>query len=180
MNDERDRPSHASPQGDILAEIEAEVAHDLEEERAPEGGPAYQVVGAVVALVIGIAGATLAASYGLGSLSEPGPGLWPFTISVIIIGLSVLLLVVGRHLHDSEAFTRSSWQPVIGIVTFVALGALMPVVGFELPSLAMCIVWLRFLGGETWRSTVVVSLATVAGFYFLFLYGLRIPLPHLF
>lgn len=180
MNDERDHPSYASPQGDILAEIEAEVAHDLEEERAPEGGPVYQVVGAGVALVIGVAGAMLAASYGLGSLREPGPGLWPFTISVVIIGLSVLLLVVGRHLHDSEAFTRSSWQPVIGIVTFVALGALMPVVGFELPSLVMCVVWLRFLGGETWRSTVVVSVATVAAFYFLFLYALRIPLPHLF
>ena len=180
MNDERDHRSHASLQGDILAEIEAEVAQDLEEERAPEGGPAYQVVGAVVALVVGVGGATMAASYGLGSLQQPGPGLWPFAISVLIIGLSVLLLVVGRHLHDAEAFTRSSWQPVIGVLTFVGLGFLMPVIGFEIPSLLMCAIWLKLLGGETWRSTVVVSVATVAAFYVLFLYGLRIPLPHLF
>ncbi len=179
MNDEREHRTHITDQGDILAEIEAEIAHDLEEGRPPEGGLAYQVVGAVVALVIGVAGAVLASSYGLGSLREPGPGLWPFVISLVIVGLSVLLLVVGRHLHDTEAFTHSSWQPVIGVVTFLALGALMPVIGFELPALAMCIVWLRFLGGETWRSTVVVSVATVAAFYLLFLYGLRIPLPHL-
>ena len=56
----------------------------------------------------------------------------------------------------------------------------MPKIGFEIPSLALCVVWLRFLGGESWRSTIVVSIATVAAFYLLFLYGLRIPLPHLF
>ena len=39
--------------------------------------------------------------------------------------------------------------------------------------------WLRFLGGETWRSTIVISVATTAAFYVLFLYGLKIPLPHL-
>jgi hypothetical protein len=39
---------------------------------------------------------------------------------------------------------------------------------------------LRFLGGESWRSTVVVSLGTVLAFYLLFLYALRIPLPHMF
>ena len=184
MNDERDHRTGltgtGSTQGDILAEIEAEVAHDLAEERPPEGGPAYQVVAAVVALAFGVGGAWLAVSYGLGSLSQPGAGLWPFVTSVVVITLSVLLLVVGRHLHDTEAFTRSSLQPAIGAATFIVLGALMPVIGFELPALVMCIVWLRWLGGETWRSTIVIGVVTVAAFYFLFLYGLRIPLPHLF
>jgi hypothetical protein len=180
MSDERDHRTSLTGPGDILAEIEAEVAHDLEEERAPEGGPVYQVVGAVVALGVGVAGAFLAVSYGLGTMSQPGAGLWPFVISLVVIALSLLLLVVGRHLHDTEAFTRSSLQPAIGAATFLVLGALMPVIGFELPALVMCIVWLRWLGGESWRSTIVVGVLTVAAFYFLFLYGLRIPLPHLF
>jgi putative tricarboxylic transport membrane protein len=180
MTEERD--SRATPPGgsDILAELEAEVAHDLEEDRLPAGGPAYQVVGAAVALFIGIGGAVLAYGYGLGSLREPGPGLWPFIISVVIAVLSVALLVIGRRLTDSERFTRSSLQPVVGTVTFVVLALLMPMTGFEIPSVALCIVWLRFLGGETWRSTIVTSLVTTAVFYVLFLYGLRIPLPHLF
>jgi hypothetical protein len=62
----------------------------------------------------------------------------------------------------------------------VGLGVLIPLIGFELPALALCVVWLRFLGGETWRSTAVVSVVTVAAFYLLFLYALNIPLPHLF
>ena len=172
----KDAPVHAH---DILAEIEAEVAHELEEDRPPAGGPAYQTVGALVGIAIGLGGAVLAYGYGLGSLHKPGPGLWPFVVSVVIAALSVILLVVGRGLTDSEAFTRSSALPVIGAVTFVAFGLLMPLTGFEIPALALCVIWLRFLGGETWRNTLVISVLTTAAFYLLFLYGLRIPLPHL-
>jgi putative tricarboxylic transport membrane protein len=166
-------------QRDILAEIETEVAHELEDERPPAGGPAYQIVGALAGVVVGVGGTVLSYGYGLGSLHEPGPGLWPFTVSVVIAVLSVLLLVVGRGLSDSEAFTRSSTLPVIGAVTFVAFGLLLPLIGFEIPAVALCVVWLRFLGGETWRNTIVISVTTTAVFYALFLYGLRIPLPHL-
>jgi putative tricarboxylic transport membrane protein len=169
-------PQHAR---DVLAELEAEVAHELEEERPPAGGPRYQVVGALVGIAVGIGAATLAFSYGLGSLREPGPGLWPFIVSVLIAVLSVSLLIVGRGLTDSEAFTRSSWLPLAGIVTFVAFGFLLPLTGFEIPALLLCVIWLRFLGGESWRNTAVISVVTVAVFYLLFLYGLQIPLPHL-
>ena len=79
----------------------------------------------------------------------------------------------------SQAFTRSSLLPIVGLVTFVGLGTLMPVIGFEIPSFALCVIWLRFLGGESWRNTIVISVLTTVVFYLLFLYGLRIPLPHL-
>ena len=164
---------------DVLAEIEAEVAHELDDERPPAGGPVYQTVAAAVGLAIGVGAAVLAYGYGLGSLHHPGPGLWPFVVSVVIVVLSALLFVVGRGLDDSEKFTRSSVLAAVGAITFVAFGLLMPLVGFELPAFALCVIWLRFLGGESWRNTVVISVLTTAVFYLLFLYGLRIPLPHL-
>jgi putative tricarboxylic transport membrane protein len=165
---------------DILAELEAEVAHELEEHRPPAGGPGYQLVPALVALAIGAVGAILAHGYGLGTLRRPGAGLWPFAISLVIAVLSLALLMVGRHLQDSERFTRTSLLVLAGLATFVGLGLLIPTIGFELPALALCVIWLRFLGGESWRSTAVVSVATVAAFYLLFLFALSIPLPHLF
>jgi putative tricarboxylic transport membrane protein len=174
---ERATPPAQEP--DILAELQAEVAQDLADERPPLGGPAYQVVAAVVVLVLGIAGAVLAYGYGLGSLRRPGPGLWPFAVSVLIAILAVLLLVAGRRLDDAEKFTRSSLLVLAGGATFVGLGLLLPIIGFEIPAIALCIVWLRFLGGESWRSTIVISVATTAAFYLLFLYVLKIPLPHL-
>lgn len=179
MSDER-APAQRPTEPDILEELQAEMAHALEEERPPAGGPAYQVVGALVALAVGVAGAVMSYGYGLGTLRHPAAGLWPFIVSVLIIALALALLVGGRNLGDSERFTRSSLLPVVGMMTFVALGFLLPVIGFEIPSLLLCVVWLRFLGGESWRSTILVSVITVAAFYFLFLYGLSIPLPHLF
>jgi putative tricarboxylic transport membrane protein len=132
-----------------------------------------------VFLVLGVGAAVLAHGYGLGSLRRPGPGLWPFVVSVLIVALSVLLLVVGRTLDDAEKFTKASFLVLAGGATFIGLGVFMPTVGFEIPSIALCIVWLRFLGGETWRSTIVIALGTTAAFYLLFLYGLKISLPHL-
>ena len=180
MSERDERPPPAGRGRDLLAELEAEVAHEREEHRPPPGGPAYQLVGTTVALAVGVTGAVLAYGYGLGTLRRPGAGLWPFVISVVIMTLSLLLLVIGRHLDDSEKFTRSSLLVLAGLGTFVGLGALLPVIGFEIPALLLCVVWLRFLGGESWRSTIVISLVTVAAFYLLFLVGLRIPLPHLF
>jgi hypothetical protein len=176
MSDER------APQWepDILDEVQAEVAQALDEDRPPAGGPAYQVVGALVALAVGVAGVVLSYGYGLGSLRHPGAGLWPFIISVVIVALSLALLVGGRRLTDSERFTASSVLPVVGLLTFIAFGFLLPVIGFEIPAFLLCVVWLRFLGGESWRSTIVVSVVTVAFFYALFLHALNIQLPHLF
>jgi hypothetical protein len=171
--------THPAQGNDVLAEIKAEVAHELEDERPPEGGPMYQTVGALVGLAIGVGAAVMAYGYGLGSLHQPGPGLWPFVVGVVIAALSALLLVVGRGLTDSEKFTRSSVLAAVGAITFIAFGLLMPLIGFEIPAVALCVIWLRFLGGESWRNTVVISVLTTAVFYFLFLYGLRIPLPHL-
>jgi putative tricarboxylic transport membrane protein len=179
MTDERGPQDHPHTR-DILHEIEVEVAHEMEEERPPAGGPAYQTVGALVTLAIGVGGAVLANGYGVGSVREPGPGLWPFVLSVVITALSLILLATGRRLTDSEAFTRSSTLPLIGLITFIAFGLLMPVIGFEIPALALSVIWLRFLGHESWRSTIVISVLTTAVFYFLFLYALGIPLPHLF
>ena len=180
MSETAPRPDReAAQEPDILAELQAEVARDLAEERPPQGGPAYQLVAAAVVLVFGITTGVLAYGYGLGSLRRPGPGLWPFLVSALIVVLGVVLLVVGRTLDDAEKFTRASFLVLAGGATFVGLGLLLPTIGFEIPAVLLGIVWLRFLGGESWRSTIVISVVTTAAFYLLFLYALNIPLPHL-
>ena len=184
MSETQPHPTPGSEQDDarerdILAEIQAEVARDLAEERPPAGGPAYQVVAAAALLVLGLVAAYLAHGYGLGSLRRPGPGLWPFIVSVLVAVLAVVLRAVGRRLSDTERFTRSSLLVLVGAATFVGLGVLLPVIGFEIPAVLLGIVWLRFLGGESWRSTIVISVLTTAAFYGLFLYALSVPLPHL-
>ena len=174
-----ERDTRPADEPDILAELQAEVARELADERPPVGGPAYQVVAALVVLALGLGAGYLAHGYGLGSLRRPGPGLWPLAVSVLIVALALILLAVGRGLDDAEKFTRSSFLVLAGGATFVGLGLLLPTLGFEIPAILLGIVWLRFLGGESWRSTIVISVLTTAAFYVLFLYALQIPLPHL-
>lgn len=176
------RPPAPAAEEDQAALLQAEadrLAAEMEEARPPHAGPAAQAGAALVALAVGVLGAIGSYGLGLGELTQPGPGLWPFAISVVIAVLSVVLLITGRGLQDTERFSRASLQTVIGLVTLVALAALLPLIGFEIPALLLMLVWLRWLGKESWRSSIVISICAVAAFYVLFVLLLQIPLPRL-
>ena len=171
----------AEQEPDILAELQAEVAQELADERPPAGGAAYQVVSAVVVLVLGIGAAYLAYGYGLGSLRRPGPGLWPFAVS--IADRRARRGPAGHRPHASTTRRSSpgpaSWS-LAGGATFVGLGLLLPTIGFEIPAArARASSGSASSAASRWRSTIVIALCTTAAFYLLFLYALRIPLPHL-
>ena len=152
---------------------------ELAEDRPPHAGPWSQLGAAVVTGLIGVAGLIGSLKLGLGQLTQPGPGLWPFVDSVVIPVLSVVLALTGRQGTDTEKFSRASVLTAIAVLTLVLLAFALPRIGFEIPSLLLMFVWLRCLGRESWRSSVVISLATVAAFYALFVVLLQIPLPRL-
>ena len=131
-------------------------------------------------LGVGIGALLLSVAMGLGTPAAPQPGLWPFMISCVMVVLGLFQLVIGRRNRDAEKFTRMSMAPLTGLVTLAAMVVLMPVIGFELPALVLCIIWMRFLGGETWRSTLLVSAVVVAAFYGIFVLALNTSIPHLF
>jgi hypothetical protein len=133
-----------------------------------------------VVIAVGLGALSLSLAMGLGTLAAPQPGLWPFIISCVMVGLGLVQLILGRRNRDAEKFTRMSMAPLTGLVTLAAMVALMPVIGFELPALVLCIIWMRFLGGETWRSTLLVSAVVVAAFYGIFVLALNTSIPHLF
>lgn len=153
-----------------------QVADDT---RPPHAGPASQISAALVALAVGVAGAVGSVALGLGRMTQPGPGLWPFAISVVIVVLSAVLVVTGRKLEDTERFSKASLLTAAGLVTLILLAWLLPLIGFEIPSLLLVFVWLRWLGRESWRTSIVVSVLTVAAFYLLFVVLLQVPLPRL-
>jgi putative tricarboxylic transport membrane protein len=172
------RPSTAKPSLEDTIDAE-ELRAELEQERPARAGPAAQVAAALVALAIGVFGAVVSSGLGLGQLTQPGPGLWPFAISVVIVVLSAVLVFVGRNATDGERFSKASLLTVLALVTLVLLAVLLPLTGFEIPSLVLVFVWLRWLGKESWRSSVVISVAAVAAVHLLFVVLLQIPLPRL-
>jgi putative tricarboxylic transport membrane protein len=160
--------------------IDAEALQaELAEDRPPHAGPWSQLGAAVVAGVIGVGGLIGSLALGLGRLTQPGPGLWPFVVSVVVTVLAVALAVVGRHGTDTEKFSRSSVLTAVAVLSLIVFAAVLPLIGFEIPSLLLAFVWLRFLGKESWVSSVVISVGTIAAFYVLFVLLLQIPLPRL-
>lgn len=173
-------PHHSEPSlAEAIEADQAALLAELDDDRPPHAGPLSQLGAAAVTGLIGVGGMVMSLQLGLGRLTAPGAGLWPFAISLVITVLSVALAVTGRDGTDTEKFSGASVMTGIGIVTLVLLAALMPVIGFEIPSLLLMFVWLRFLGKETWRSSIVISTTTVVAFYVLFVVLLQIPLPRL-
>lgn len=179
----------ASSGGDAPSTLPGEVMDDLtpeqlatqwEEEKPPAAGALANAASSLVVLGVGTGAAILSITMGLGTPATPQPGLWPFIISCVMVALGLFQLIAGRHNRDAEKFTRMSMAPLTGLVTLAAMVALMPLIGFEIPALVLCIIWMRFLGGETWRSTLVVSASVVIAFYGIFVLALNTSVPHLF
>jgi hypothetical protein len=157
-----------------------QLAAQWEEEKPPAAGALANVGSSLVVIGVGMGAVVLSVAMGLGTPSAPQPGLWPFMISCVMVVLGLFQLIMGRRNRDAEKFTRMSLAPLTGLVTLAAMVALMPIAGFELPALVLCIIWMRYLGGETWRSTLVVSAVVVAAFYGIFVTALNTSIPHLF
>jgi hypothetical protein len=164
-----------------MAEVidEEALRAELAEDRPPHAGPWSQLGAAVVTGLIGVAGLIGSLTLGLGRMTAPGPGLWPFVVSGLIAVLSVVLALVDRGGTDTEKFSRSSVLTAIAVLTLVLFAFALPLIGFEIPSLLLTFVWLRFLGRQRWFPSVAISVGTVAGFYVLFVLLLQIPLPRL-
>lgn len=152
----------------------------LEDETAPPAGYLANVLTSLAPLLVGIAGVVGSLRLGLGSFSDPGPGLWPLLISVGIIIVAAVLLFGGRRFHDAEKLSRGSLTVFIAVATLVALVLALPYIGFEIPTAVLAFVWLKFFGRESWLLSAIVAVATTVGFWLLFVLALGIPLPRLF
>jgi putative tricarboxylic transport membrane protein len=129
------------------------------------------------AVAVGIAAALGARDLGVGSLTDPGPGLWPLVVSAVLVITGAVVAV--RPGDDAEAIGRDAWTVVVACLTLVAYTAVIRVVGFELPTIVLLAFWMRVFGGEPWRTTVAVSVGVTVAVYVVFILALGVALPHL-
>ncbi|MGY1637476.1 tripartite tricarboxylate transporter TctB family protein [Geodermatophilus sp. SYSU D00742] len=158
-----------------------EALHELEDaDRPPPAGPVANVLIALVVVALGAATIAGALTLDVGSAATPAAGMWPLLIGGLLVVLGLALLPLARRTADAERFTGASWLVVAGLASMLVFVALISVIGFEIPALLLMFVWLRFLGHESWRLSVITSLAVVVGFYLVFVAALSVPIPHLF
>lgn len=134
-------------------------------------------VGSIVPLLLGAVCIFYSYSLSLGRITNPGPGLWPFVLSAVIVMASLVLLFTERSGEDYERFTGKAWLVAAGAVSTGVFIYLFQWFGFIVPGFLTLVFWLRFLGKESWVLTLSVATLVTVGFYLLFATLLGIPLP---
>jgi hypothetical protein len=174
-----DLPHTASGELDLQEAIH-QVELEEAEVRPPAAGPLANLITALVVLAFGVAALLGSLALGLGTPRSPAAGLWPLLISIVMVVLAAVLVLTTRSTTDAEKFSRTGWLVLAGLATMLLFVAAIGTIGFEIPAALLAFVWLRFLGHESWRMSIVTSIAVVVAFYLLFVAALAVPIPHLF
>jgi putative tricarboxylic transport membrane protein len=124
---------------------------------------------------------------GLGTLQNPGAGLWPFVIAIVTIVLAVVQAVLPDIPHagaeapaDAERSgagqkPRAEALLLGGMVLAYAL--LLPYVGYLLLTVALIICAAIFVAQAHWWRALITALVSTGLVYLVFSSFLGIPLP---
>lgn len=162
------------------AQTPEELAAQWEAEKPPAAGTLANLAAALVVVALGVFGVVGALGMGIGSAASPDAGTWPMIISVAIALLGVALALTARTTRDAEKFSSASWLVLLGLGTMIGFASVIGTIGFEIPGVLLAFVWLKVLGREKWRTSVIASVAIVAAFYLIFVAALGTSIPHLF
>nr|WP_176705515.1 tripartite tricarboxylate transporter TctB family protein [Arthrobacter sp.]AXV46629.1 TctB - tripartite tricarboxylate transporter TctB family protein [Arthrobacter sp.] len=153
----------------------------LAEVDLPEGSPSRKtrLYSVAVPIILGFIGLALVAgsvSLGIGSASEPGPGLWPFAIGsawTLAAGVIAWENFRGETLHRVD----SSQRPAIGFGLTVAFILLFSYVGVVPAVLLVTTAWMKLLSDMSWKRILISSSAITVILYVLFSLIIRTAFP---
>jgi len=135
---------------------------------------------------LGVFAAALVTSLGY-SLSDalgPGPGFFPFWLSVIGAALTVGMLVeISRGSMAADAGVTiipdrpAAVQAGSVLLALIAAAAALEPLGFRLTMLAFIPGLLVALGARSWIAIAICAVAGSFGVFHVFFYWLKVPLP---
>lgn len=130
-------------------------------------------------LIVGVVACIGAYQLDLGQLNKPGSGLWPFILSILLIGCSLLLLVKGTRSDNYEKFTIKVKAVVYSSAALAGFIVLFTTLGLLVAVPALLIFQLRIVGAEKWKSSLMVTAGMTLAVYLVFSLWLKIPFPGL-
>lgn len=137
----------------------------------------------LICLTIGIWSVAGGLSLGLGTLSSPGPGLWPFIIGGPTTVFSTILVFLPQRTPenqedgdaDEKPRTVLAWSATAGLV---AATALIPVAGMYIAIFLYTLFCTWLISRLSWLQSLIVSIAVPLGCYFIFEIGLSVRIPN--
>lgn len=130
----------------------------------------------VVMFVLGVVVFIAALDLGVGTLQDPGTGLWPAINAVVLIVMAPVVLL-ARHRFDPP--TQKGLLRVFGVAVpmliFVPLYNWAGLIG---AGAIVLLIITRFVGGMRWIPAIITSIATPVMVYVVFAMLLGVNLRH--
>jgi Tripartite tricarboxylate transporter TctB family len=131
-------------------------------------------------IVVGIGFAWGATNYNFGSLARPGPGYFPFGLSVVmaVLGMMVLFKALTFEVEGGDPIGAVAWKPLLTIVGSVGIfGWALPHLGLFL-ALPLLVIISALAGDEFhWGEAIANSAILTAGSWVIFVWGLKLTIP---
>jgi len=142
-------------------------------------------ISGIVLFVIGSIVLATCLSYPIGTFQKPGGGLFPLMASILLMGLSALLVLQSRGVQGGGAtgvtpFFRSREAPKrIGLALLCVVGYryVFPLIGFASSTGLLIFVMSVFLADYGYKRSIIFACITAILSYYLFEVGLKIPMP---
>lgn len=145
-----------------------------------------EIIAGIVILIFGGITVILSLRMPIGTFRAAGTGLFPLLLGILLMILSVLflfnlLLRKEKDLEEKEAPVEASPGSIKPVILFLGMMALATLflnsLGYPLIAFLLMAALLKILGMKRWPVNILLSLATAAASYFLFVQWLKIPLP---
>ncbi|MFI7616120.1 tripartite tricarboxylate transporter TctB family protein [Nonomuraea terrae] len=127
-------------------------------------------------MLTGLAAIVMAVGLSVGNLTEPGPGLWPFTAAAVVT-ITAAVLVFTDRAEDYEPWTMGSARVAAGVAGLGLFIVLFQVLGFPVAAFCALLFWLKVFGGEPWRWALPLAAGGAVVMHLLFVVALGVPFP---
>lgn len=131
----------------------------------------------VVIVLAALACVVYSLSLPMGTLANPGAGMWPFLVSCAMGIAALVTLVTEKDSSAYEPLTKRTWIIVVGFALMASFIVAFTIVGLTLSCLALTFVWLRWMAKESWKVTIILSVGLTALFVIAFGVLLGVPMP---
>lgn len=138
--------------------------------------PRNRFVGATM-LLVGLVVIIQAVSLSVGSWKEPGPGMWPLVIGMLIVAVSMVALGQRLEASEDEEFTSKSLMVFPALLSLFVFIWAFSVFGFILSGFTLAMFWLKLIGRGGWLTSMSISAVATAAFHYLFVSVLGVPFP---
>jgi putative tricarboxylic transport membrane protein len=141
-----------------------------------------RVIACVCLLGIFLAALVTSLDYSLTDSLGPGPGFFPFWLSLIGGALTIAILVDALRSREKDTSRvlpdgKAALQAGAVLIALVAAAVLLEPLGFRLTMLVFIAGLLAALGARSLPGIAVTALALSFGVFHVFYYWLKVPLP---